>query len=211
MPRLHQYRNRDAYYVLTSIHGAVVTFQLTPDGQRKLIAAGITLDQPFQRALLLDLYRTGDAFTYGTGVDKATEDSLNQLELDFAQDPDAETAFPACDDCASVDDLHLSLVREQGSLAAKLQCAHCRDVTSHTLDTCVPISLLSLPLLGRLFSMKQVTRKHDSVTRFEELLQAEFESKWEALRKARSTSQESLFSSGLNDELNLSSTKKQTP
>ena len=32
MPRLHKYRDRDACYVLTAIRGAVVTFQLTADG-----------------------------------------------------------------------------------------------------------------------------------------------------------------------------------
>ena len=44
MPRLHKYRNRDGSYVLTCIRGAVVTFQLTLDGERKLAAAGIVGD-----------------------------------------------------------------------------------------------------------------------------------------------------------------------
>src|SRR2546421_406723 len=41
MPRLHKYRERNACYVLTAIRGAVITYQLTPDGERKLAAAGI--------------------------------------------------------------------------------------------------------------------------------------------------------------------------
>jgi len=64
MPRLHKYRERNACYVLTAIRGAVITYQLTPDGERKLTAAGIAPGAQFQRALLLDLYRTGDAFTH---------------------------------------------------------------------------------------------------------------------------------------------------
>ena len=95
MPRLHKYRERNASYVLTAIRGAVITYQLTPDGERKLTAAGILPGQQFQRALLLDLYRTGDTFTHGSGVDDPT--LVNQLEMDFANDPDPETAFPACD------------------------------------------------------------------------------------------------------------------
>lgn len=208
MPRLHQYRNRPAHYVLTSIKGAVVTFQLTSDGERKLLAAGIAPGSQFPRALLLDLYRTGDAFTGGSGVGEPVPESLNQLALDFAQDPDSETAFPSCDDCASVDDVHFSILREQEALAAKLQCAHCRDVTSHTLDTCIPVRLLSLPLLARLFDFKDVSQKYGSVTRLENLLRTEFESKWEQVRKLRGTSQESLFKTGLKDELNLSPSKK---
>jgi hypothetical protein len=208
MPRLHQYRNRNACYVLTSINGSVVTFQLTAEGERKLIAAGITSGQQFQRALLLDLYRKGDAYTGGSGVGEPMPESLNQRELDFARDPDPETSFPSCEDCAAVEDLHLTITREQGALAAKLQCATCRDKASAKIDTCIPLRLVSLPLLGRVFDVKDVKTKHDSVTRFENLLRAEFESKWEQVRKLRGTSQESLFGSGSRDELNLSGTKK---
>ncbi|MEX0804061.1 MAG: hypothetical protein WD688_12195 [Candidatus Binatia bacterium] len=208
MPRLHQYRNRLAYYVLTSIKGAVVTFQLTTDGERKLLAAAIAPGSQFPRALLLDLYRTGDAFTGGGGVGEPLPESLNQLELDFAQDPDSETAFPSCDDCASVDDVHLSILREQGALAAKLQCLHCRDVTSHTLDTCIPLRIVTLTLFGCLFEIKSVAKKYERVDRFENLLHTEFESKWEELRRRRGASQTSLFQSGLSNELNFAPTKK---
>ena len=185
MPKLHEYRNRPGCYILTSIKGVVVTFQLTADGERKLKSVGIKPEDRFQRALLLDLYRSGDAYTAGSGVSQAVGTPINQLELDFPQDSDPETAFPSCADCAGVEDLHLSILREQGAVAAKLQCPHCRDMTSHTLDTCVPLRLLSLALLGRLFEIKDVVRKHDSVNRIETLLRTEFESKWEELRKLR--------------------------
>jgi hypothetical protein len=138
MPRLHQYKSRANFYVLTSIRGTVITFQLTPQGERKLREAGVAPDQNFPRALLLDLCRTGDAFTGGSGVSEPITESIKQLELDLDQDSDPETLFPSCDDCASIDDLHLSIVREQGTLAAKLQCTQCRDVTSRLLDTCIP-------------------------------------------------------------------------
>jgi hypothetical protein len=208
MPRLHQYKSRDNYYVLTSIRGTVITFQLTAPGERKLKEAGVTPDQNFPRALLLDLCRTGDAFTHGTGVDQAATDSLNQLELDFAGDPDPETAFPCCDDCLSMDDLHLALVREAGRLAAKLQCPHCRDVTSHLLDTCIPIRLVTLTLFGRLFEIKSMMNKYEGVNRFESLLRTEFESKWEELRRLRRASQQALFDTGVGGDLGLSSSKK---
>jgi hypothetical protein len=208
MPKLHQYHNRKACYVLTSINDKVVTFQLTPEGERKLSAAGIKPQDRFQRALLLDLYRSGDAYTGGSGVGEQLPQSVNQLELDFAQDPDPETSFPSCEDCAGVEDLHLTITQEQGALAAKLQCATCRDKASAKIDTCIPLRLVSLPLLGRLFDVKDVKTKHDNVTRFENLLRTEFESKWEQVRKLRGTSQESLFGSGSRDELNLTTTKK---
>ena len=87
MPRLHKYRGRNACYVLTAIGGAVVTYQLTTEGECKLVAAGIAPGKMFPRALLLDLYRTGDAFTHGSGVDDAALPGTAQLELDFSNDP----------------------------------------------------------------------------------------------------------------------------
>ena len=102
MPRLHKYRDRNACYVLTAIRGAVVTFQLTADGEKKLAAARIGPNEQFPRALLLDLYRTGDAFTGGSAAASLALDSAGQLEMDFANDPDPETAFPACDVCGGV-------------------------------------------------------------------------------------------------------------
>ena len=37
MPRLHKYRERNALlYVLTAIRGAVITYQLTPDGEPQI-------------------------------------------------------------------------------------------------------------------------------------------------------------------------------
>lgn len=208
MPKLHQYRNRKTCYVLTSINDKVVTFQLTAEGERKLSAAGIKPEDRFHRALLLDLYRTGDAFTGGSGVGEQIPPSLNQLELDFAQDPDPETSFPSCEDCSGVEDLHVTIAREEGTLAAKLQCPTCRDKTSAKLDTYIPARLLSLTLLSRVFDVKDVGKKCDSVLRFENLLRTEFESKWEQVRKLRGTSQESLFDAGLKDELSLTTTKK---
>ncbi len=120
MPRFHLYQKRHGGYVLTSIGGAVITFQLTSEGLQKLKATGVQPEQQFPRGLLLDLYRTGDAYTGGSGVEEPTTESLNQLELDFAHDPDPETLFPSCEDCASVEDLHLSLLSAGAGLAAKL-------------------------------------------------------------------------------------------
>src|SRR5712671_6033424 len=137
MPRLHKYRERNACYVLTAIRGAVITYQLTPDGERKLAAAGITAGQQFHRALLLDLYRTGDAFTRGSGVDDPALAAAGQLEMDFANDPDPETAFPACDVCKSVNDLHLTLTGRAEDLIAQLQCAVCRALPAARPDTSI--------------------------------------------------------------------------
>jgi hypothetical protein len=207
MPRLHQYRNQDDCYFRTSIRGTVITFQLTPEGQQKLKEAGVAPEQKFPRALLLDLFRTGDAFTGGSGVGEPVPELENQLELDFPKDPDPEKLFPRCDDCGDLEDLHLSLIREDGALCAKLQCAHHRDVTSHLLDTCIPLRLVNLSLFARVFVIKFVAKKYGSVVTYEDLLRAQFESKWEELRKRGRASQPALFQSGLAGELDLTKAK----
>jgi hypothetical protein len=198
MPRLHKYRNRNACYVLTAIRGAVITYQLTPDGEKKLATAGIGCGQQFHRALLLDLYRSGDAYTGGSGED---DPLASQLEMDFANDPDPETAFPACDVCKSVNDLNLTLTGSAIDLIAQLQCAACRAVPAARPDTSIPVALVSRPILSRLFQMKPVTQKGKNVKQFEELLRTEFESKWEAHHKRRGASQTSLFTT--KDDLGL--------
>jgi hypothetical protein len=203
MPRLHKYRDRDACYVLTAIRGAVVTFQLTTEGEKKLAAARIGPGEKFPRALLLDLYRTGDAFTGGSGAATLPLDSAGQLEMDFANDPDPETAFPVCDVCRSVNDLYLTIAGSPEDLVAQLQCATCRAVPAARPDTSIPVALLSRPLLSRLFQMKLVAGKGKNVKQFEELLRTEFESKWEALRKGRGASQTSLFNSSPAGQLPL--------
>jgi hypothetical protein len=181
----------------------VVTFQLTPDGERKLSAAGITAGNRFQRAILLDLYRSGDAFTYGSGVDEPELATAAQIEMDFSNDPEPEALFPACSDCGSVDDLHLTTTTTATGPLAKLQCPKCRTKTATSVDASIPIPLLSLPLLKRLFVIKPVTAKHDSVNRLHDLFQAELQSKWEALRKPSPALQPSLLDNPPKDELNL--------
>ena len=185
MPRLHKYRDRDPSFVLTAIRGAVVTFQLTTDGEKKLAAARIGPGEKFPRALLLDLYRRGDAFTGGSGPASLALDSAGQLEMDFANDPDPETAFPACDVCRSVNDLYLTIRGNPDDLVAQLQCATCRALPGTRPDTSIPLGLLSRPVLSRLVELKPVAAKGSNVKQFEELLRAEFESKWEAPRYVR--------------------------
>lgn len=193
MPRLHKYRDRNASYVLTAVGGAVVTFQLTPEGERRLRTAGVDIGQQFPRALLLDLYRTGDAFTHGSGVNPATAAQSGQLELDFAQDPDPETAFPTCDACGSLADLHLHITREGEALAAVVACLACRLKPGKAVDTSIPIGLLTRPLLLRLLALKPTGRAGESVGRFQALLEREFESKWAALRKRSAPTQGTLL------------------
>lgn len=189
MPVLHKYMDRKGLYVLTSIKGSIITFQLTSDAEEKLRKVGIKPDQTFGRALLLDLIRSGSAYTHGTGPGTIDLDDNNlQLRFDFPDDPEPESMFPSCHDCSLFDDLHLVEIRGVESQASIL-CPKCRSQKSGSIDTSVPLFFVSRSLLNRLLNKKNIKKLDDSVIAYQELLNAEFESKWEALRKSKSNQQ----------------------
>ncbi|WP_396208189.1 hypothetical protein [Gemmatimonas sp.] len=194
MPRLHKYVSRDAHYVLTSIDGSVVTYQLTATGEQRLAGAGIVAGQRFERALLLDLYRTGDAYAKGHEFPEAV--LANQLALDFAGDPNPESAFPVCDACRSPSDLHLTLRGEATGFTAELLCPVCRAKPAQHADTSIPVALLSRTLLSSLYASKPVAAKAANVQRHESLLDAAFTQRWDAVRAQRTTVQSQLFGDG---------------
>lgn len=191
MPLLEKYAGRDAYYVLTRINDAVVTYQLTAGGERKLASAGVSAGQHFERALLLDLYRTGDAYAPGHEFPEAVR--ANQLSLDLVGDPSPESAFPTCDGCRSVIDLHLELTGSRGARSAHLHCPSCRATPTAIADTSIPLTLLSRSLVTRLFGDLEVATRSANVIRYVSLLDAEFVQRWDAVRKQRATVQSQLF------------------
>ena len=182
MPVMHKYRDRDEYYILTKIKGNIITFQLTDEGRRKLHQAGINPKQQFTRALLLDLYRTGDVFTHGSGPGEVVNG--HQIELDFSNDPEPEKLFPACANCSSLKDLHLVELTGKKHVASIL-CVECRSEKNISIDTSIPLTLVSRGGLTRMLAIKGIQDIDSSVVAYKDLLEAEFESKWEAYKRGR--------------------------
>ncbi|MBW6485967.1 MAG: hypothetical protein K0B01_07470 [Syntrophobacterales bacterium] len=182
MPVLHKYKDKGEYYIKTAIRGNIITFHLTPDGKDKILKAGITPEQPFRRAILLDLYRSGEVFTYGSGPGEVIDD--RQTELDFSNDPDSEKMFPSCASCSSIQDLHLVEIKDKDHRASIL-CGGCRSKKIATFDTSIPLALVSRAILNRVIAMKEINQIDASVTTYKELLDAEFKSKWDAYRKGK--------------------------
>jgi len=198
MPILHRYNKRNVYYVFTEIRGKVIAFQLTHDGERKLKSAGIFPGKTFGRALLLDLYRSGDAYTYGKGLERLGEEiEPRQLEFDFAKDPEPESLFPLCGICSSPDDLHLVEIKGQTHYASLL-CGDCRANQRASIDTSIPLTLMTRNMLMQLLEMKHIEKKDSSVSNYQSLLDAEFKSSWDALKKKKTTKQEKLFKTERN-------------
>lgn len=195
MPILHKYKGKKASYILTSIQGSIVTFQLTGEGQQKLKEAGIQPGKPFGRALLLDLYRNGDVYTHGSGPGEiGSELDTRQMEFDFSDDSEPETMFPHCSACSSLHDLHFVEELKESEPYAVILCKDCRSNKSSSVDTSVPLPLVTRKVMNRILAMKHIEKVDASVTTYQELLYAEFSKKWEALSK-RKPSQEKLFES----------------
>ena len=198
MPVLHKYKDREKYYVLTSISGKIVTFQLTNEGHEKLLKSGIKNEERFGRALLFDLYRTGDAFTHGAGPGKIEGADKRQLVLDFADDPEPESIFPSCSVCNSINDLHLVEVKDKEHFAG-IYCSDCRKIRSSTINTSIPLPLINRGLLSRLLEMNNIQKTDKSLTEYRKLLDTEFINRWEEIAKTtsvkKSQSQNRLFKS----------------
>ncbi|OGP90149.1 MAG: hypothetical protein A2156_12385 [Deltaproteobacteria bacterium RBG_16_48_10] len=193
MPILHKYKKRNMYYIFTEIKGKIIAFQLTHDGERKLKSAGIFPGKTFGRAILLDLYRSGDAYTYGRGLDHIEQEfEPHQLEFDFAKDPDPESLFPLCAICSSPDDLHLVEIKSHNHYASLL-CADCRTGQRGTIDTSIPLSLVTRAILKRILEIKHIEKKDSSVSNYQVLLDAEFKNRWDTSKKRKKTRQEKLF------------------
>ena len=197
MPVLHKYIDKKGYYVLTSIHKAMVTFQLTPKGEERLLSSGIRDKETFNRGLLLDLYRSGDTYTHGTGPgEEISKADSRQFEFDFKNDPDPESLFPACAHCSSPIGLHLVEVKENGNIASIL-CLNCRLLKSKAIDTSIPLQIVNRSVLNHILEIKRIEKIDPSVNAFRELLNIQFQAKWDELAKAKvkkkSVKQEKLF------------------
>lgn len=185
MPVLHKYRGRDDYYILTSISGNVVTFQLTKEGVQRLLENGIVSDKPFRRALLFDLYRSGEAFTRGVEVESVPIPvPILQLSFDFTDDPEPESLFPSCSKCSSHKDLHLVEIQEPDH-SASILCLQCRLVQPGSIDSSIPLPLVDRSFLIRFLSLKDLHKCDDSVVAHKKLLEAEFDAKWKPLKKPK--------------------------
>ena len=158
MPVLHHYKGRNEHYVLTSIRGNIITFQLTKTGEQRFKSAGIQSGETFGRALLLDLYRSGDAFTHGTGAgDEISKTDSRQMQFDFRNDPDSESLFPTCAKCSSPIGLHLVEVKEKEHLASIL-CFDCRLLKAKAIDTSIPLQLVSRSVLNHILELKRIKK-----------------------------------------------------
>lgn len=156
MPVLHQYSKSADYYAKSHIKGAIVTFQLTQDGQRKLLDSGLAESSKFPLNLLLDLVRSGDAYTGGSGVEMSESIDAGQLTFDFPEDEAAEKLLPSCSVTGSYDDLHLVVLQRGEAPVAQLLSPVPRRQIQEPILLSIPLPLLDLKALNHLQRMDKL-------------------------------------------------------
>lgn len=203
MPVLRKYPGRNEYYVVTSNKGAMVIFKLTVNGTKKLRSAGLAEGQNFDTSILLDLYRTGEAFTHGKATGEA-KGKPRQMKFDFLNDAQPESALPHCSACGLVEDLHL-VEMKAGVPTLSILCRRCRRKKLGLIDTSIPLPLVTRGILKRLVTMKKIGKSDSSVSGYQKVLEAKFGKKWEEIadrnKKVKATGQGSLLPKGQDAEL----------
>ena len=185
MPILHQYQDRSGWYVRTVIDKAIVTFQLTSAGARRLLEAGGKNGRRFRRATLFELYRSGEAFTHGTGPGVIDPQGKGQIELDFTNDPEPETIFPRCSLCGSLDDLHVIELCQEIADSAAIYCLQCRKRSALSIDTSIPLRFVNRGVLEKLLEYKGIVLLDASLTAFRESLGKAFMEKWDKFAETK--------------------------
>ena len=197
MPKLHKYRSKAGYYVLTSIGSEISTFQLTEKGVQRLLGAGFKAGDRFRRAILFDLWRKGDAFTLGASPGIIEARAEGQLELDLRNDPERDIIFTGCSKCGSLEDLHLVEVLLAETREGSLLCPKCRNENRASSDLSFPISLISREVLLRILEKEHIERLDRNAGAFKEALEKAFNEKWDSLAKGKAQAlggaQERLF------------------
>lgn len=190
------------YCAKAKIKGVVVTFHLTPFGQKRLLHAGIQPSGKFPLTLLADLARQGHAWTAPSVAEKAGIFYAEQFDLNLAGDEAAESLFAACTDDGSYDDLHLVAWKSPHKTTVKLLCGGCRSALPERFSLSVPLPLLSLDTLTQLEAQGKLPPGDAVVRALREAFTADLSATWETFRR-QSAQRQAGLNLDMPDELGL--------
>lgn len=202
MPVLKAYTDGRGHYIHASVHGAVVTLQITSTGVEKLEGAGIGPGERFDLRLLADLTKAGQAYTRRKSPDYYEAEQFTFDFFDATESNESESLFPACDTTGSFEDLHLVVVGTNDAAQVRLLSCDARDGLTDPIQLSMPISVLSSAVLAALEAGGHVSPNAEPIRRLREWFMQDAHLEWERLRKFRST-QQGQFRLQLEGSLNL--------
>lgn len=193
MPVLHKYKKRNEHYILTRLSGAIITFQITTEGRCRLAALGVEEGQQFGRSLLMELCKSGDAYTSAT----APEIDLSgwvQTSLDFSDDPVPESSVPVCAGCGSPYGLHLvSITRKGQAPVLSIRCDGCCASQRELVGICVPAPALTRPFMKRIMGFSGIEALDAAAEAYRDMLECTYLDRLYQARPSVKPVQESLF------------------
>jgi hypothetical protein len=202
MPVLKSYKNAEGHYILASVRGSMITFQLTDRGYDRLLQIGIRDGARFHLGLLADLTREGDAYTGGRGVGYHEAEQF-EFTFDTAESKESEDLFPACKVTGRFDDLHLVALKEGEQLSAQLLALEAISSLPGSIHLSVPITILNPGALDWLESSGHVPQGSEVIQLLKEWFHKESSAEWERLRKSKNTGRQQALGLDAPDELKL--------
>lgn len=193
MPVLKSYKNAEGHYILASVRGSIITFQLTKRGYERLLEIGIKEGIRFHLGLLADLTRAGDAYTGGRG---ATYHEAEQFEFTFdtIESKESEALFPACMVTGRFDDLHLVAFKDGEQLEAQLLTLDAISSHEGSIQLSVPITILNPSALDWLQHSGRVPQGCDAIQVLNDWFRKEASAEWERIKKSRASGQQQTLS-----------------
>lgn len=174
MPVLHKYKIKKEFYILTRLSGTIITFQVSAEGRSKLAAVGVEEGQQFGRSLLLELCRSGDAYTRVSMPDIDLS-GWTETTLDFSDDPVPESSVPVCAACGSAYGLHLvSIIDGAQSGFLSIRCVDCCFRQRQQVGLCIPAPALTRPFMKRVMGLCGVEELDASANAYLDLLERSY-------------------------------------
>jgi hypothetical protein len=202
MPILKSYKNAEGHYILASVRGSVITFQLTGHGYDRLSEIGIKDGSRFHLGLLADLTRDGHAYTGGRGVAYHEAEQF-EFTFDTTESKESEDLFPACKVTGRFDDLHLVTFKDGEQLSAQLLAPEAISSLTESIHLSVPITILNQGALDWLENSGHVSQGSEVVQVLKDWFRKEASAEWERLRKSRNSGRQQALGLDAPDELKL--------
>ncbi len=202
MPVLKSYKNAEGHYILASVRGSMITFQLTDRGYARLLEIGIGDGSRFHLSLLADLTRQGDAYTGGRGVAYHEAEQF-EFTFDTAESKESEDLFPACKVTGRFDDLHLVAYKEGEQIGAQLLTPEAISTLTGNIHLSVPITILDQGALDWLESSGHVPQGSEVIQMLKDWFRRETSAEWERIKKARTVGRQQALSLDDSTQLKL--------
>ena len=202
MPVLKSYSSSSGYYILASVRGSVITFQLNDNGFKRLADVGVGVGDRFGLKLLADLTRQGDAFTRKNGTSYHEAEQF-EFTFDITESKESEDLFPVCALTGEFADLHLVAHRDGEDIRAILLAPVGMAQFEVKIQLSVPLSILTSPVLDSLEISGHLPHGCQVVESLRQWFRKEVSAEWGRLRRNRNAGRQQALVLDNPDELKL--------